>query len=314
MRKYAKAQGWHIYKEYTDEGYTGRQASSRPSFQQMISDAKTGKFQKIICHKIDRFARNREDSVVYKALLRRHGIDIAFITENIEDSIYGRLIEGILQVFAEFYSLNLSAEVKKGQRETASRGYSTGGRLPYGYQKKEVVDESGTKRIKWEPDPLESVIVRRIFDMYVSGNGYRKIVKSLNADGLKTRGKNPWSKTTLKSMLINPVYIAWKVYNRQNKSPGRSYWNFKEDWIIIKSAHTPLIFEEGWEDAQERMEISKIATGNRNSIYYQDLRSVRFVVMRLMENLSGTIRGRFIDAIIAQVMKERGTVKEVVFQ
>lgn len=257
MRKYAKAQGWHIYQEYTDEGYTGRRASSRPSFQQMISDAKAGKFQKIICHKIDRFARNREDSVVYKALLRRHGIDIAFVTENIEDSIYGRLIEGILEVFAEFYSLNLSAEVKKGQRETASRGYSTGGRPPYGYRKKEVSDESGARRIKWEPDPLEAPIVRRIFDMYVGGNGYKKIVDSLNEDCLRTRGKNPWSKTTIKSMLINPVYIGWKVYNRQNKSPGGSYWNSKDDWIINKSAHSPLIVEEVWEDAQVKMETTK---------------------------------------------------------
>ena len=77
-------------------------------------------FDVILVHKFDRFARNREDSVVYKSLLRSElGIQVLSITENIGDDKMSVIIESMLEAMAEYYSLNLSDEVKKGMSEKA---------------------------------------------------------------------------------------------------------------------------------------------------------------------------------------------------
>lgn len=102
---------------YIDEGFSGRTARKRPAFMRMISDAKSKPkpFDVILVHKFDRFARNREDSVVYKSLLRsKCGIKVISITEQLEDDKFSIILESMLEAMAEYYSINLSEEVKKG--------------------------------------------------------------------------------------------------------------------------------------------------------------------------------------------------------
>ncbi|MCZ6615137.1 MAG: recombinase family protein, partial [Chloroflexi bacterium] len=77
-------------------------------------------------------ARNREDAIVYKSLLRKQGIQVISITEPVEDTPTGRMMEGIIEVLDEFYSANLGQEVTRGMREAASRGFCVGSSTPYG--------------------------------------------------------------------------------------------------------------------------------------------------------------------------------------
>jgi site-specific DNA recombinase len=127
LREYAKKNKMIILDEhiYIDEGISGRRAEKRPAFQAMIKSAKQKNrvFDVILVHKFDRFARSREDSVVYKSLLRKEcGIKVVSITEQLEDDKFSIILESMLEAMAEYYSLNLADEVKKGMTEKAKRG------------------------------------------------------------------------------------------------------------------------------------------------------------------------------------------------
>jgi DNA invertase Pin-like site-specific DNA recombinase len=158
-----------VVKEYIDEAESGR-SIDRPGFKQMIATArhKPPFFTAILVWKLSRFARNREDSIIYKSLLRKHGIQVLSINEPVEDTPSGRLLEGIIEVIDEFYSANLSQDVTRGMRETASRGFYPGGQPPYGYKRVKVQDGS-VQRVKLEPDPATAPVVERIFKECLSG-------------------------------------------------------------------------------------------------------------------------------------------------
>lgn len=88
--------------------------------------------------KLSRFARNREDSILYKSLLKKKGIQVISINEQIEDSPSGKLLEGMLEVTDEFYSNNLASDTLRGMKENAERGYLNGGGVTFGYKPKKI--------------------------------------------------------------------------------------------------------------------------------------------------------------------------------
>jgi site-specific DNA recombinase len=112
LREYSSRNNHIVTKEYIDEAESGR-SIDRPGFKEMISAArqKPAPFEAILVWKLSRFARNREDSIIYKSLLRKHGIQVISINEPLEDTPSGRLLEGIIEVIDEFYSANLSQDV-----------------------------------------------------------------------------------------------------------------------------------------------------------------------------------------------------------
>ena len=118
---------------YVDAGISGRRAETRPAFMAMIAAAK-GKpppFTAILVHKFDRFARNREDSIVYKSLLRRQcGVQVISITEHLEDDRMGLILEAMLEAMAEYYSINLADEVRQGHGGKGPPGGSCKRRPP----------------------------------------------------------------------------------------------------------------------------------------------------------------------------------------
>ena len=136
LREYAEKQGYQVVREFVDEVESGR-TISRPAFRDMISLAKRPDrtFEAILVWKYARFARNREDSIVYKTLLRKNGVQVISINEPFEDTPTGRLLEAIIESLDEFYSDNLGEEVTRGMRESASRGFYLSAKPPYGYRK-----------------------------------------------------------------------------------------------------------------------------------------------------------------------------------
>ncbi len=222
LREYALRNGHEVVKEYIDKAESGR-SIDRPAFKEMIATVhqKSSSFQAILVWKLSRFARNREDSIVYKSLLRRHGVQLISINEPLEDTPAGKLLEGVIEVIDEFYSTNLAQDVVRGQRENAERGFSNGGKPPYGYVHVKVKD--GPKlRTKFEIDSKTAPIVQRIFRECLSGKGLKAIVRSLNADGLTSRTGKKWGTTSIEKILHNEAYTGTLVWGRRTKNHGQA--------------------------------------------------------------------------------------------
>ena len=250
LRDYASHNGHISVKEYVDEAESGR-SIDRPGFKQMIVTArqKPLQFEAILVWKLSRFACNREDSIIYKSLLRKHGVQVISINEPVEDTPSGRLLEGIIEVIDEFYSANLAQDVTRGMRETASRGFYPGGPPPYGYRRVKVQDGS-VQRVKLEPDPVTVTVVERIFKECLSGKGLIEITRGLNGDGLSTRKNKKWSKTSVHTILKNEVYTGVLIWGQLAKK--RNGGNHLPH-IRVEDAWPTIVGRETFENVQMKL-------------------------------------------------------------
>ena len=148
-----------VYKrQYIDRAKSGR-TDNREAFQEMLRDTAKGTFSTIILWKLDRFGRNREEIAANKYRCKKNGVKVVYVAENVPDSPEGVILESVLEGMAEYYSLQLSQNVRRGMHANAEKCQSTGGTTPLGY----AVDPA-TK--KFVIDPNTAPTVRRIFDMY----------------------------------------------------------------------------------------------------------------------------------------------------
>jgi site-specific DNA recombinase len=249
LREYASRNGHTVVKEFIDEAESGR-SIDRPGFKQMIATArqKSPPFEAILVWKLSRFARNREDSIIYKSLLRKQGIQVISINEPVEDTPSGKLLEGIIEVIDEFYSANLSQDVTRGMRESASRGFYPGGPPPFGYRRLKVQDGS-VQRVKLEPDPTTAPVVERIFKECLAGQGLIEIARGLNHDGLATQKKNQWSKTAVHKVLKNEAYTGVLTWDKQKLRTV----NNDLPPVRVETAWSPIISRETFEQVQARL-------------------------------------------------------------
>lgn len=204
-REYAQAHGLNIVNVYADSAKTGTN-DQREAFQQMLADSSKGIFSTLIIHKLDRFSRDRYDSAVNKRLLRKNRCRIVSVLEHLDDSPESAIMEGVIESFSEYYSKNLSREVKKGQKETALQCKHNGGKPPLGYD----VDKDTRKCIINEK---EAEIVRLIFSMYAKGCGYKEILRHLNAMGYRTKKGNQFANGSLNNILKNEKYRGIYIFN-----------------------------------------------------------------------------------------------------
>jgi len=206
---WAKQQGVTVVGEYIDRALSGTK-DQRPDFQRMIEDAAKHQFEMVIVWKLDRFARNRYDSAIYKAKLKKHGVRVVSVKENITDSPEGIILEGLLESMAEYYSANLSQNVRRGLRESIAKGNFCGGTIPYGYRvenKKLVIDD------KTAP------MIRYMFEQYAAGVSKKDIIDELNRRGCCGRFGKPLTPNSMTHVLPNTVYIGEYKY-AGNVVPG----------------------------------------------------------------------------------------------
>lgn len=163
MTAYCRQHHYIVVSTYIDEAKSAT-TDRRPDFQRMIEDSKKGIFDIVLVHKLDRFARNRYDSAVYKRELKKNGVSVYSVLENLDDSPESIMMESVLEGMAEYYSQNLGREVMKGMKETALQCKHTGGKPPLGYD----LDEE-TKRLVINEE--EAQAVRLIYEMYANGQG-----------------------------------------------------------------------------------------------------------------------------------------------
>lgn len=247
IKKYAQNNDILIDSKYifSDEGISGRKAEKRPAFMEMIKQAKSRprKFDVILVHKFDRFSRNREDSVVYKSLLKKeYGIPVISISEPLDpDDKMSVIMEAFLEAMAEYYSLNLSGEVRKGQLEKHSKG-ELQTNPSFGY------NVSDNKLIVNED---EANVVKMIFEQYAIDNlPMMQIARNVNALNVKTKRGRHFENRTIYYILNNPVYIGKLRY-----TPGRrnSYDFDDPNTILVDGQHEPIISIELWNSVQMKL-------------------------------------------------------------
>lgn len=247
IREYAKRNSYILPEEYIymDEGISGRHTAKRAAFNRMIGTAKQKPkpFDAILLWKFSRFARNREDSIVYKSMLRKQcGIDVISISENVGDDKMSVLIEALIEAMDEYYSINLSEEVKRGMNEKVSRGEAV--TIPsFGYDIKD-----GT----YIPDPETAPVVRKIYADYLNGKGMRTIAAEINECGYRTRRGNRFENRTVKYILTNPVYIGKIRWTPSGRADHRTENN--SDTIITDGTHEPIIDQEIWDKVQKKLQ------------------------------------------------------------
>ncbi len=227
---------------YADEGISGRRAEKRPAFMQMIADAKSDvhPFDVVLVHKFDRFARSREDSIVYKSMLKRAGVEVISIKEPLSEGSYSGVMEAIYESFAEAYSINLGQEVRKGMTEKALRGEPQTA-PPFGYR---------LENKQFYPHDTEAPIVVQIFERFAAGEGLFPIAKWLNSEGLTTHRGSPFENRTVEYILRNPVYIGMLRWNPKRRT-RRNYAD--PDVLTTRGKHQPIISQELWDAVQSRM-------------------------------------------------------------
>lgn len=202
--EFAEAENILVVEEYIDRAVSGT-TDHRPQFQRMINDSKRLDIDYIIVYKLDRFARNRYDSAIYKARLKQNGIRLLSAMEKITDSPEGIIMEGLLEAMNEYYSAELSQKIKRGMRENVIKGKSTGGNIALGYR------IGADKRL--EINPEQAVIVQKIFEMYSQGCTYANIIAELNSLGCKTSRGNSYNKNSISRILSNERYIGKYTIN-----------------------------------------------------------------------------------------------------
>lgn len=208
----AKADGILIPEDFIfveKRGISGRKADNRPEFQRMIALAKSQEpapFKRLYVWKFSRFARNQEESVFYKSILRKKcGVDIKSVSEPIMEGMFGRLIESIIEWFDEYYSINLSGEVIRGMTEKALRnGYQSVPPLGYkavGEGKPFIIDKERMEMVEF------------IFTAYHEGKDMTAIAREMNRRGWITRRGNPFERRTVARILSNRFYIGEVNWN-----------------------------------------------------------------------------------------------------
>lgn len=201
-RQYAKIHNLDVVKIYHDHALTGK-SEKRPDFLKMIDDSKKGVFDCIICYKTDRFFRNRYESQKYKKILRENGVRVIYAKVDIPTGPEGIILEGVLEALDEYYSANLSQNIKRGQRGNAMKRKSNGV-LIFGYDR----DENDNYII----NEHEAVAIRKIFDMVIDNMTDVEILNWLKINGYKNTRGGYYTKSAINRILNNRRYIGEYSY------------------------------------------------------------------------------------------------------
>lgn len=253
IREYAAKEGYIIPDEYVfyDDGISGKSAKRRDDFNRMIAIAKekTHPFDRIYVWKFSRFARNQEESMVYKNLLRKRDVTVVSVSEPIPEGHFGTLIERIIEWMDEFYLVNLGVEVTRGMTERFSRGEPVVP-APFGYI-------NGEKTYLPDEESGKADIVREIFQRYADGERQRIIAVSLGERGVRTKQGNVPDNRWVEYILRNPAYIGKLRWSSDGvRAVSRKDYD-NEKIIVVDGHHEPLISVELWDKVQKLLDEQK---------------------------------------------------------
>lgn len=270
-------ENWTLVHKYIDKGITGTLAKKRPSFMQMMRDAEKGGFDLIVTREVCRFARNTVDTLEYTRKLKRMGIEVYFVEDNIWTfDPDGELRLTIMAALAQEESRKDSERVKAGQKISRENGVLFGNGNILGYDLHRNIDADG----KWNSaentyviNPEQAETVKMIYDMYYDGLGLTKICKELcrlqrkNADG-----KVSWCASKVSRILHNMTYAGYKGYLKSYTDDFLEHSRVKNHdmstHMYMKGDWEPIISEERWHEVQRLCEEKslKINVDGKNQV------------------------------------------------
>ncbi len=246
---------WELYAIFADEGISGTNTKKRKEFNRMIECAKNGDFDLIITKEISRFARNTLDSIFYTRDLKKHGVGVIFLNDNI-NTLDGdaELRLAIMSSIAQEESRKTSERVKWGQKRQMEQGVVFG-RSMLGYDVKDgkmTINEEGAK------------IVRLIFHKLVDeGKGTHVIARELREEGIKPMRVKEWQNTVILRVIRNEKYcgdlVQKKTYTPDFLSHEKKYNRGQEEFVIIKDHHEPIISRELFDKANRILDAKSLS-------------------------------------------------------
>ena len=240
LDKYAAAHGITIVQRYVDRAKSAR-SDQRPAFLQLLADLKTRRVDFVLVHKWDRFARNRYHAEVYKRLIAERGARLITIAQDFGTGPEAVIMEALMQGMAEYYSLNLGAEVVKGRKVKLSKAEHPGGTYPFGYQS----DGCGGYAIV----EIEAYYLRRLAQATLEGTpSYRSIITEMTSVGVVGRRGKPISPGNVAAMLRLPIYAGIYAARAGDESS------------VIHNHH-PAIFTEDYQQEVIRVLASRQNVG-----------------------------------------------------
>jgi DNA invertase Pin-like site-specific DNA recombinase len=232
---------------YADQGVSGTSAEARSEFQRLLTDCRKGLIDRVVCKSLSRFSRNIRDCLSTLRELKLLGISVYFEKENLDtaelsDEIMLTVLEGLAQEESASISRNtrwsLTRRMKEGTLKVA--------RVPYGYRK----DNAGNLMIDEEP----AEVVRRIFRLYLSGLGARRIAKTLNDEGIPSPTGKSWGNVTILKILSQEKYIGDIRWQKTRSTFMGDKWQVNRgdtESFYIENAHPAIIDRETFQKASE---------------------------------------------------------------
>ncbi|MCI9978110.1 recombinase family protein [Clostridioides difficile] len=262
---YCEKEGHEIYKIYEDRGISGKNITNRPGIKQLLEDARKNKFDLVVVWKLNRISRKLLDLLNIVDILDKNGIGFRSLTENFETETHtGRLNLSIMGAVGEFERATIAENVKMGLLARAREGRWNGG-VVLGYDLVEFPnEEKKRKNTRLEINEKEANTVRRIFELYSQGYGYKAVVNRVNKEGYKTKRNAVFAVSTVKEILQNPVYIGKIRYNVRQDWSKRRRNNINANPILSDGIHEPIIDVETWNKVQV---ILKERSKKHNKVY-----------------------------------------------
>lgn len=260
---YAQSKGYNIIDTYIDEAKSGRDVTKRDAYNQMLADAMEDKFDVIIFHKVDRNSRNELNYFKLKDKLEKLGICYEYAAQHIDAlSPEGQMMETMMVGMAAYYSRNLAKETKKGLNENAYKSQFNGGYAPFGYK---IVDKH------YVIDEQEAEAIRLIFDLYISGHGYKDICIILATKDYTTRNGKPFGKNSLYDIIGNEKYCGTYTFNKSPRKNGGRNMHAKsrpDDFIRLEDAIPPIVSKDIFQQAQARRRTNKARPAFKSKVNY----------------------------------------------
>ena len=262
LRQYAKRENLRILHEYIDDGYSGKNITGRPHFQEMMEEIKSGvHVDYVLVFKLSRFGRNAADALSSLQFMQDYGTNLVCVKDGINsEAQMGKMMIAFMSAFAEMERENILVQTMAGREQKAREGKWNGGQAPFGYRL--VKDEKGKGHLEIDEDEAE--IVRIIFREYTkNGKGVHAIASWLNTQGYrkKIRGNSKYehfAPGTVKNIIRNPVYAGKIAFGRRRTTPVKGERNVyrmvkQDNFDIYEGEHDAIIDEATWDAAQKRL-------------------------------------------------------------
>lgn len=225
-------------KVYTDKGYSGKN-TDRPAFQEMMADITAGKIRRVIVYRLDRISRSVLDFASVIDMFQKYGVDFVSTMEKFDTGTpIGKAMLMIVMIFAQLERETIQQRVIDAYSSRSKRGFYMGGKVPYGFRLKETVID-GIRTKMYEPVPKETAIIEQIFSMYAqSQTSFGDIVRWLDERQVKKRNGEPFSRSRIRDLVVNPVYVRadYRLYEFY-KAQGTIIENRPEDFIGTNGAY-----------------------------------------------------------------------------